>query len=173
MAENETPMVPLAEARQAVSWINRRLGLLHMCYARMLVAELGEEKGRELIKKAIWDFGAKVGQEQIKRVEALGLEPTLENMSKGNDLSPIGFDIRQADVDGEPRFRAYNCQIGQAWLDYGEEDLGGLYCLVDPSKTQAYAPGWELLHIRKITDGSPYCELAMRHVGEGKSLQDR
>jgi hypothetical protein len=158
--------VSAAEARKAVRDISRRVGLLHMCYARTLVNELGEERGRELIKKAIWDYGTKIGERVRERVVAMGLEPTLENMGKGSDLSPIGFDHRSVEVDGEPRDQFLDCALAEPWMTYDEQELGGLYCLVDPAKTQAYNPNYTMVHVFKILNGHPHCEIAIRPVGQ-------
>jgi hypothetical protein len=108
-------MVPANEARQAVEDMTRRVGLLHICFARMLVDELGEEKGRELIEKAIWEYGTRIGRSTRARVLALGLEPTPENFGKGSDLSPLGFDHRVITVDGEQRQQSLGCAMAEVW----------------------------------------------------------
>ena len=159
-----TMMVPADEAGKAVEDMSRRVGLLHMCYARAVVDALGEEKGRELIERAIWDYGTKIGERTKKRVEGLGLEPTLVNFSRGSDLSPLGFDHKRTIVDGEPRVQSFGCVLADVWREYGEEDLGGLYCLVDPAKMQAYDPNWTMVHTKKIPEGHEFCELAVRPV---------
>lgn len=163
--DSKKDMVSADEASKAVQDMSRRVGLLHLCYARTLVDELGEEKGKELIEKAIWDYGTRVGERTRKRVEAMGLEPTVENFGRGSDLSPLGFDHRIAKVDGEPRRQSFGCVLAQVWREYGEDELGGLYCLVDPSKMQAYDPQWTLVHTKKIPDGDECCELVVRPVG--------
>jgi hypothetical protein len=160
--DGKDAVVPADVARQAVQDITQRVGLLHICYARMLVDEFGEEKGRALIEKAIWDYGARVGQRIRERVIAQGLEPTMENFDKGSDLAPIGFDHRMAVVEGEERYQSLGCAMADVWLEYGEEDLGGLYCLVDPAKMQAYDPNWTMVHTKKIPDGDECCEIAVR-----------
>ena len=154
------------EARGAIEAMSRRVGLLHLCYARTLVRELGEARGRELIEQSIWDYGTEVGLATRQRVEDLGLDPTPANMGAGSDLSPLGFDHRRATVDGEPRIQSMSCALADVWREYGEEDLGQLYCLVDPAKMQAYAPELTLVHTKRIPLGDECCELAVRPTGE-------
>ena len=154
--------IPTDEARKAVRDMTRRVGLLHMAYARTLVDELGEERGKELIEKAIWAYGTRIGEKTRRTVEAIGLEPTVENFSVGSDLSPIGFDFIEAVVDGEEREQSPTCAMAEVWHEYGEDELGGLYCLVDPAKMQAYNPRWTFIHTKKIPDGDEFCELAIR-----------
>jgi hypothetical protein len=162
MAANSENLVSRDEARQAIEDMSRRVGLLHICYARILVDELGEERGKELIKKAIWRYGTRIGQRTKARVEAQGLEPTLQNFRKGSDLSPLGFNHTTAVVDGEQRYHSLTCVLAEVWKEYDEEELGALYCLVDPSKMQAYDPNWTMIHTKKIPDGDDHCELAVR-----------
>ncbi|MCK4513403.1 L-2-amino-thiazoline-4-carboxylic acid hydrolase, partial [bacterium] len=144
--------------------MSRRVGLRHRCYARRLVRELGEERGRELIEQSIWDYGTEVGKATRRRVEELGLEPTPANMGRGSDLSPIGFDHRRVNVNGEFRIQSLNCVLADVWREYGEEELGQLYCLVDPAKMQAYSPELTLVHTKRIPLGDECCELAVRSV---------
>jgi hypothetical protein len=164
MDEKQTA-IPVDVAQQAVEDMSRRVALLHMCYARTLVEELGEEKGRDLVEKAIWRYGTRVGERIKARVVAQGLEPTLENFGKGSDLSPLGFEQGETVVDGERRSLSWSCVLAEVWDEYGEEELGALYCLVDPAKMQAYDPNWTMVHTKKVLDGDECCEIAIRRTG--------
>jgi hypothetical protein len=169
--KNKGKTVSANEARKAIQAMSRRVGLLHLCYARQLVRELGEKRGRELIERAIWDYGTEVGKATRKRVEELDLEPNLSNMDRGSDLSPLGFDFRSVTVDGESRSQSPECVLADVWREYGEEELGQLYCLVDPAKMQAYSPEFTLVHTKRIPLGDECCEFAVRPVAfGGKSL---
>jgi hypothetical protein len=126
----------------------RRIGLLHMCYARTLADELGDTEAVRLVERAIWRYGTLVGERTKAEVERQGLEPTVENFDAGSDLSPLGF--------GE------GCPLAEVWREYGEEQLGALYCQVDPAKMQAYAPGWTMVHTRQVPLGDECCETEVR-----------
>ncbi len=157
-------MISRQEAEQAVRDMCRRIGLLHISYARTLVEALGEERGHDMIRRAIWAYGSTVGQWTRDKVAQQGLEPTMENIDKGSDLSPLGFERSTVVVEGESRSRVHNCPIADVWLELGEEELGGLYCLIDPAKMQAYDPDWTVVHLKKVTEGAPFCEMAVRRV---------
>jgi hypothetical protein len=157
-------MIPATAAREAVRAMTRRTALLHMCYARTLVQELGEERGRELIRQAIWEYGTKVGEQTRERVEGLGLEPTPENFRQGSDLPSIGFDSQRVTVEGEERNQVFGCVLAEVWQKYGEEELGGLYCLVDPAKMQAYDPDWTMVHTKRVPAGEEICEIVVRRL---------
>ena len=140
----------------------RRVALLHMSFARVLVDEFGAERGKLLVGRAIWLYGALIGERTKARVEEQGLEPTLENMDRGSDLSPLGFDGSGVVVQGEARTRMAHCPMAEVWREYGEEELGAIYCQVDPAKMQAYDPGWTMVHTQRIPDGDECCEMAVR-----------
>jgi len=136
------------------------------------VDDLGEERGRELIEQAIWEYGTRIGRSTRARVLALGLEPTMENLGRGSDLSPLGFEHAMVDVDGESKVQMHGCAMADVWREYGEEELGGLYCLVDPAKTQAYDPEWTMVHTKRIPVGDECCETAVRPVTGGADEPD-
>ena len=158
----EGKVVSADEAREAVRAMTKRVALLHMCYARTLVDELGVKSGTELIKKAIWAYGTLIGERIREKVGALNLATTPDNFTRGSDLSPIGFDSQKEFINGEQRSRVYGCALAEIWQEYGEQELGDLYCLVDPAKMQAYNPKWTLTHLKKVLDGEECCELAIR-----------
>lgn len=159
---DERATISVEEARAGIADITKRVALLHMAYARTLVDELGEERGKELIRKAIWEYGTKIGERTRKRVISRGFEPTVENFDKGSDLPSLVFSSETVEVEGEPRLRSWGCELAKIWQEYGEDELGGLYCLVDPSKMQAYDPDWTMVHIKKIPAGDECCEFAIR-----------
>ena len=84
--------VHMDEARQAVQDMSRRVGLLHLCYARAIVDLLGKELGEDVIRKAIWEYGTIIGQRTRERVQSKGLEPTLENMRHGMSAEEAVLD---------------------------------------------------------------------------------
>jgi hypothetical protein len=144
----------------------RRVALLHMSYARVLVDELGAERGLKLVRRAIWRYGTIVGERTRQAVQQQGLEPTLANMAAGSDLSPLAFPSTHVAVDGEERTQMGACPMAEIWREYGEEALGAQYCDVDPAKMQAYAPDWTMVHTRQLPRGDDCCEIATRPVAE-------
>lgn len=154
--------VTLDDAREQVKRACAKLALLHLSFARTLVDELGEERGKELILKAIKNYGKRIGVKARAEVTAKGLENTPANF-KG-DLPRYGMHerITEVEIDGEKRKRAYGCVMGELWNKLGEGELGRLYCYVDPAKYMAYNPSFKLFHLRALPDGDEYCELAVR-----------
>jgi hypothetical protein len=158
--------VTLEEAREQVSKVCRRLGLLHLSFAKILVEELGEKKGKELVLKAIKDYGTRVGDEARAKVTAQGLETDPANYK--DDLPLYGMHERSetVEIDGEKRVRLYGCVMGKVWRELGEGELGRFYCYVDIPKYMSFNPNFKLVHMKTLPDGEEYCEFALRPTTE-------
>ena len=159
---NDREMVPLEEAKEQVGRVCRRLGLLHLAFARTLVDELGEEKGRQLILKAIKAYAAMIAEEVKRDVIARGMDTTPQNYQEDLPLYGMHDKLETVEVEGEPMVRAHGCVMAKVWREYGEDRLGRLYCYVDPAKYMVFNPDFKLVHTRSIPDGDEYCELVVR-----------
>ncbi len=158
----EQEKVTLEEAEEQVRKVCVRLALLHISYARTLVNEFGEKKGKQLILKAIKDYGTRTGEKAKANAAAQGLDNNPANFK--DDLPSYGMHTgREAvEVDGERRSRAYGCVMGEVWNELGECELGRLYCYVDPAKYMAFNPDFKMIHLKALPDGDQHCELAVR-----------
>ncbi len=158
MATEKENVVTLKEAEKQVEIAGRRIALLHLAYARTLVKEFGEERGRRLILKAIKDYGIRIG-EKMKRGE--------------QDLPKYGLheQIGWVEVEGEKRARVYGCVLAKEWREWEEDSLGRLYCYVDLAKTMTIDPSQKLVHVKAVPDGDDYCELVVRPT-TGKERKD-
>ncbi len=159
-------MVPLEEAKEQVRRVCRRLGLLHLSFAKTLAEELGEETGRQLALKAIRDYATKIAEEVKRDVIARGLDTAPQNYKEDLPLYGMHERMEVVEVDGEPRIRAYGCVMAKVWQEYGEDKLGRLYCYVDPAKYMVFNPDFKLVHTKSIPDGDEYCELVIRPTTE-------
>jgi hypothetical protein len=169
MNKNEET-ISLEEARGIVELTSKRIALLHLSYARTLVDEFGDEEGRRLILKAVKDYGKKIGERVKEGVVSQGLDPSPENYGAGKaaDLPPFGMHERSEKImEGGVRIsRAYGCALAKLWEEYGEEELGRLYCYVDPAKFMAYNPDYKLVHLKALPDGDACCELTVKPTTE-------
>ena len=121
MAFNNKEVVSIEEAMKQVEIVARRIALLHIAYANVLVEEFGQEKGRKIILKAIKNYGISIG-EKIKKGEP--------------DLPKYGVHerIEWVDLDEEKRVRVYGCVLAKEWEEQGKNKLGRLYCYVDQQR---------------------------------------
>jgi len=171
--DQKEEMIPLEQAKREVALVCRRLGLLHLAFAQVLVDEFGAERGKQLVIKAIEDYSRKIGEKKRSIVDSEGLEPTLQNLVKTRDIPTIGMHDRTEylEVDGEKRSRTYGCVMAGVWREYGKDELGRLYCYVDPASIMAYNSDFKLIHTKAVPDGDEYCELTIRPTTE-KEKQD-
>jgi hypothetical protein len=128
--------VSVEEATHEVEVAITRLALLHLSFSKTLVEELGEEKGKQLVIKSILDYGKRVG-ERTKR----GLP----------DLPKYG--VHGGWKDG----KLYDCVLAKIFHEYGEEDIGCLYCYVDPAKSMAVDLDYKVIHEDCAVSGDDYC----------------
>jgi nitroreductase/predicted hydrocarbon binding protein len=146
----------------------RRAALLYHSFAQTLLEEHGKEKGEELIRKAIDEYGAIIGGEARKKAQHKGLSLTPENFA--SDLPDIAWETETIIVDGEERVRVHNCPLASEWHEWSDPQMARLYCYVDQAKIKAYNPDYECIHIKNILDGDPYCELAIRKTDQEESM---
>ncbi|UCH01687.1 MAG: hypothetical protein JSV20_07530 [Candidatus Bathyarchaeota archaeon] len=132
----EKQMVPLIEAREQVEIAITRLALLHLAFSKTLIEKLGDEKGNELILKSIMEYGKRIG-DRITR----GLP----------DLPKYG--IHRSRRNG----KVFGCVLAEVFQEYGEEDVGCLYCYVDAAKSMATNPKRKLIHGECAACGDEYC----------------
>lgn len=149
---DNTQMLTKKEAVKEVEMTSKRIALLHLAYAKTLVNELGSEKGKKVILKAIKYYGKLIGEEVKKNVLDQGLETTPDNygIGKSRDLPKYGMHARKEtfETEGKKRRRSYGCVLGKLWREYDEEELGRLYCYVDLAKFMYYNPYFKLVHTK-------------------------
>lgn len=157
----EKEVISKEDATRQVHSMITRLAWLHYAFARTLMKELGDKKGKELSKKAVALYGELVGKKAKEKTLAKGLPLTRENYS--DDLPSLGWgDSERAEVEGEKRRRVYTCHLAKVWKELGDPEAGRLYCFVDQAKYEAYNPELVCVHEKNVLDGDPYCEIAVR-----------
>ncbi len=155
------------QASHEVELASKRLGLLHIAYAKTLIEEFGEEKGRALILKAIQKYGEYIGKQVKNIVESEGLELTKENykIEKARTLPNIGLNEKV--IEDEEGRKVYGCTMAKVWRDLGEEELGKLYCYIDTAKYMYYNPELKLTHIKAMpSHKTDYCLFKLESTTE-------
>ena len=149
---DNTQIVTKKEAAKEIEMVSKRIALLHLAYAKTLVNELGNEKGEKVILKAIKYYGKLIGEEVKKNIHDQGLEATPDNYGRGKsrDLPRYGMHAGRETFEsgGRKRRKSYGCVLGKLWREYGEEELGRLYCYVDLAKSMYYNPHFKLVHTK-------------------------
>lgn len=140
----------------------RRAALIYHHFADTLIREMGEEKGKELIRKAVDAYGFQIGREARQKAEIKDLELTPENFQ--GDLPEMAWQTETVTVAGEERIRVHHCPLAKEWLEWGDAGQARLYCFVDQAKMKGFNPDYEYIHIKNLLDGDPFCELVVRPV---------
>jgi len=141
------------EAEAQVRTMARLFGLMFYHFANLLVEELGEERGKALVKEAVKRFGLDRARRVRAEVIRMGLEPTLENYRKVLDLPTIGW--------GGPTRETF-CPFAEVWIGRGAEDLCKLYCDVDIWKYVGYNPRIKVMRTRWLLEGDRDCKYDVR-----------
>jgi hypothetical protein len=166
----EAKTMPLAEALEQILITAERVAMLHYHFASTLVAELGEERGKELVSRAIASYGREVGERQRQRVEEAGYEPSCENYKVLPDLpllawSPEGMPVMR--TGGRER---RVCPLAKYWIEKDASDLGRLYCFVDQAKYVAFDPECECRHLKNVLDGDESCQVVAKKRSEWNEI---
>jgi nitroreductase len=156
------------EALENIQRALRRGALIYHYFCEMLVEELGEERGKELIRKAVDAYGERIGREAQKKAQDKGLPLTPENFE--SDLPDDAWTTENVIVEGEERVRVHHCPLAAEWKAWGNPDIARLYCYVDQAKMKGFNPEYDYIHIKNLLEGDPYCELTIR---KKKEIQDQ
>ncbi len=150
------------EAEKYIQTLSKRLALLHLSYAETLTEELGEDRGKQMAVKAIKRYGRYIGEARREEIVEEGIEPTPETFSEGTAFSIPPFGMHSKIEEGEDTMKAYGCVLSELWSEYGKEDLGRLYCFVDPAKYMAFNEDHIQIHMKAKTVGDDHCEFEIR-----------
>lgn len=139
-------MVPLEEAEEQVRIALTRTALLHLAFSKTLVEEFGEQKGKELVLRAIMEYGRRVGERVKRGLPDLPKYGVVRTEERGQNKDKLFED-----------YKAYDCIFAETFEDYGELNLGYLYCYVDPAKSMAQDPHQKLIHTACASCGDDFC----------------
>lgn len=169
-AARESETIPKTEALAQILTSVERLAMLYYHFASTLVGELGEEQGKELIRKAIAAYGTEVGERQRRRVTAAGYAASCENYKALPDLPAMAWS-----QDGMPRMMLHGketpvCPLAKYWIEKEASGLGRLYCHVDQAKYSTFDPECECRHLENVLDGDERCLIVVKKKGDWDEL---
>ena len=159
---NDKKMTPEEKARQNVETMIKRCGMIYRHFAETLVDELGEEKGKELIAKAIERYGKETGEKVKEEVINQGKERTVTNYL--SDLPEYGWEAQEVErKEGEKQvFDIVRCPLAEYWQEKEmDPQLARLYCGIDQAKYRAYNPEIKCDHAKNMLDGDDRCRLVI------------
>ena len=140
---NET--IPKTEALAQILTSVERLAMLYYHFATTLVDELGEERGKALIRKAIEAYGTEVGERQRRRVTAAGYAASCENYKALPDLPAMAWS-----PEGMPRMMLHGKETPVCPL----------------AKYSTFDPECECRHLENVLDGDERCLIVTKKKRE-------
>jgi hypothetical protein len=157
-------MVSMDEAAEQVRVTAVRLALMHIAFARTLVEELGEKKGKETALKAIMEYGRLVGERNKAGAQDMphyGLHRTYAYRDKaftdGRDMP-----LAEGETFDYSNFKVHGCALSEVFLEYDEPELGCLYCYVDAAKSMGADPSHKLMHTACELLGDDCCSFDLK-----------
>lgn len=151
---NNDPVVAMAKV----------LGKLYYFMAKEVIDAYGEKEGKEVIRRAIWKFGANRGANIRKKVLENGEELNFENFEKFYDI-PLNnaWDADSEATDTSLREVTRYCPYADAWKELGGEELGYIYCEQDIAMAKAYNDKVEFERPSNLMDGeNALCEMILK-----------
>ncbi|UCE10962.1 MAG: L-2-amino-thiazoline-4-carboxylic acid hydrolase [Candidatus Thorarchaeota archaeon] len=133
--------VTVREAAAAAEGAMSRVALLHLSFSRTIVDALGEGRGKDLIVKAIMDYGQRI----------------TERVNQGKPDLPAFGVYEDSGQDEEGRYYARGCTLAKVFKEHDALDLGCLYCYVDAAKWMAKDANAKMIHLTCEACGDENC----------------
>ena len=137
--------------------------------ARQMIAELGQEKARTIINKALGDHFRKWGAEYYRsRNEKTFGDKIHAAMDMFADGDALDWTIHEKREDGM-RFDVTGCRYAEFYKEIGAQDLGFLLvCSQDVPITEGFGEGAKLERTQTIMQGASHCNFHWYQQSEGK-----
>ncbi len=133
--------IPLQDAVKATQGALSRVALLHIAFSRVLVDEFGEERGKDIIAKAIIEYGHRVA-DRVKMGRP--------------DLTELGlYDVKGEDEQG--KLFSKGCAFAKVFEEENALDVGHMYCYADAAKIMAFDEDAKMIHLTCQAAGDDTC----------------
>ena len=131
--------------------------------AREVIAEMGQDKGEALIKRAVESFGRERGKRIAERVTGKGKPLSLRNWIIYTDIDGSNFPAKVTFPEGDLEAHVKNCSFIQAADVWGLRDYASLYCkYADYAILDGYNPDVHLTLKSRHETGNDYCAFRYR-----------
>ncbi|KYO67064.1 L-2-amino-thiazoline-4-carboxylic acid hydrolase [Thermovenabulum gondwanense] len=142
----------------AVETMAELMALLYYHLTKVMIEDYGED-AKNTIKKAIYNFGLERGKNIAKKVIENGEQLTIENLDKYYDM-PISsaWKGKSEYINGEKRGFLESCAFAKVWIEKNWQEIGRLYCEVDPAIREGYNPDIIYKSLKNVLEGYDCCE---------------
>jgi hypothetical protein len=134
-------------------------GQMFSLMAKTIIDALGRERGEEIIKKAVEDFGEERGRRIAQRVKALGKPLSFRNFLIYTDLDTSAILSYMPKIEnGNLLLEIDRCDFSQGARDWGLLEYFNYYCrYVDEAILRGYNPDLKLEVPKNISAGDDIC----------------
>ncbi|MBE6907355.1 MAG: hypothetical protein E7476_13880 [Ruminococcaceae bacterium] len=162
MSDNTLPYEDaVCEVRKAC----RQFAMLYFHFAKVLVEELGIERAKPLIQKAVFELSLDRSGQLREKAAQEGLPYTMESFMKLVDLPFIGW-VKELGRD--------HCPYAETWRKYYDEylwfrEIAPLYCdVIDTTNAENFTRCLSHKITKNVLTGADTCE---RVYFESESVQ--
>jgi len=165
MSEKNT--IEYSEAVTQVRKACRQFAMLYFHFSKVLVEELGEDKAKVLIQKAIFELALDRSDRLREEAAQQGLNLTMETFMKISDLPMIGW-VKELGRN--------HCPYAETWVKYFDEypwfrKLAPLYCdVIDTTNAENFTRSLSHKITKNVLTGGESCEreyFPSKQVAEG------
>ena len=150
-----------------VDVMSRTMAALFYFLADEVINTYGEDAVK-VIKRAMERFGLHRGQKIREKVLHEGEQLTLENLFKYYDMPLLKAWEMEAEDTPQKRVSCVSyCPMAVQWKELEGEEIGQLYCTVDPYLVQGYNPELSFWHEGTIPQGEKECKLVYDACEQG------
>lgn len=153
------------DAKKQVLAMAQRCAMIFQAFSEVLVEEIGEEKGKDLIQRAITLYGNRCGEKVKEKVRQKGYSLTAKNYDKVLDVPTLGWEgkkIKDLQNEWERISEVTFCPLAEYWINEDFASIGRMYCYVDQAKFTSYNQELECVHLENVLDGDKRCLIAVR-----------
>lgn len=131
---------------------------LFACMVKEIIDEIGPEKGEEVIKNAVEEFGRQRGSRIAETVKSLGKPLTFKNWLIHTDIDGSNFPFKPTFDKGDLVVKVGQCSFNQAAQRWGLGEQAGIYCkYADFAILEGYNPDIKLVLQDRHSTGEDFC----------------
>ena len=140
--------------KESVEAMARAIAAYHATFANEAIKMLGEEKGTELVKKAVARFGKERGKKIREKSDAKGEAPTLASLNANYDLPlHVAWEMVKFEDGSDITY----CPMYEEWKKMDMVKEGELYCGVDVAIVEGYSSNLVFSRLCSLIEGSDCC----------------
>ncbi len=146
----------------------RQHALLFALISKLLIREIGIEKGEPMIRKAVREYGRQRGKRMALRAKENGHSLTMDNYFAYGEWAVTKNEMKFKFIEKTPhaRMNIFQCPWYETWKDSRLLEFGKYFCQeIDAALVHGFNPQL-VIHVNSTrTNGGEYCDFIFRDAG--------